>query len=598
MCQSNLLLTIKYVWTRLSSALLKSKIYIIIVSLLVGSLSAEITQSESKKHTLEFPGILSGLFPARFLLLNNNLFITNVHFLDEFYFETSAGKYDTNRICHVGDSPSQEADGSGVWVIKLEGLDLQASRQEVDVWLYSDSAVLSDLFAFDKLKLLAPDSSVPTRIGRAKVVHVPALNRWTGTIVCNKDEHWYDFEFYPTHDRTPDELIFHAHNPSEQVITLLNSLGGFQRQQVRRLADEIGGDEHLAASILFDSCSSGLYGVFLIGVSNICTSMRNVIRGSEAQIIGESESLCDVVEAVSPGYCKAGISERFFTHTNENRESGTPNTYVKLGAGVVTRWLLVRSPSFWETDLMISLLRIPETVSVSTFGAICGGGGFAEADVFLDSVFPSGRPSSEAMSQFLENVLNRTFAKSLGDQRFTLSIYPQSSKWLRYAVDVSGPAHLVTFTPDNYWKRLEIEIMLVNMYQGMAMLVSVPKAQRSFWDPDRPQGPPDTDYKPYDEKDGDLSRLAGTIVATANTIIDIDYARFAVQYAEQAGSWPRYLVRALQTRLKKMGYDPGQIDGLYGKNTAQGIREFQRSRNLTENGQISTSLLRTLKLSR
>jgi hypothetical protein len=60
--------------------------------------------------------------------------------------------------------------------------------------------------------------------------------------------------------------------------------------------------------------------------------------------------------------------------------------------------------------------------------------------------------------------------------------------------------------------------------------------------------------------------------------------------------WPRNLVRAVQGRLKELGFDPGPIDGIYGPKTKNGIMEFQRFKNLKEDGKISNELIGELGL--
>ena len=43
-------------------------------------------------------------------------------------------------------------------------------------------------------------------------------------------------------------------------------------------------------------------------------------------------------------------------------------------------------------------------------------------------------------------------------------------------------------------------------------------------------------------------------------------------------------VSALQSALKERGYDPGQIDGVYGKKTARAVRRFQKDNGLKTDG--------------
>lgn len=45
-------------------------------------------------------------------------------------------------------------------------------------------------------------------------------------------------------------------------------------------------------------------------------------------------------------------------------------------------------------------------------------------------------------------------------------------------------------------------------------------------------------------------------------------------------------VRAIQTRLKELGFDPGIIDGEFGPNTETAVRAFQASRNITVDGDV------------
>ena len=60
--------------------------------------------------------------------------------------------------------------------------------------------------------------------------------------------------------------------------------------------------------------------------------------------------------------------------------------------------------------------------------------------------------------------------------------------------------------------------------------------------------------------------------------------------------WPRNLVRAIQQRLKELGFDPGPIDGIYGLKTRNGIMGFQRSNKLKVDGKISNELIKELGL--
>lgn len=56
-------------------------------------------------------------------------------------------------------------------------------------------------------------------------------------------------------------------------------------------------------------------------------------------------------------------------------------------------------------------------------------------------------------------------------------------------------------------------------------------------------------------------------------------------------TYDRRLVSDTQRQLNRLGYDVGAVDGLYGKGTRKGVRDFQRDQNLSVNGTPSASLL-------
>ena len=43
-------------------------------------------------------------------------------------------------------------------------------------------------------------------------------------------------------------------------------------------------------------------------------------------------------------------------------------------------------------------------------------------------------------------------------------------------------------------------------------------------------------------------------------------------------------VKQLQSRLKEKGYDPGQIDGIFGRKTQRAVKQFQREHDLKADG--------------
>jgi N-acetylmuramoyl-L-alanine amidase len=52
----------------------------------------------------------------------------------------------------------------------------------------------------------------------------------------------------------------------------------------------------------------------------------------------------------------------------------------------------------------------------------------------------------------------------------------------------------------------------------------------------------------------------------------------------------------LQSRLSQLGFDPGKVDGIFGPGTERAVLEFQRNRNLTEDGTAGPEVLTELRL--
>lgn len=53
-------------------------------------------------------------------------------------------------------------------------------------------------------------------------------------------------------------------------------------------------------------------------------------------------------------------------------------------------------------------------------------------------------------------------------------------------------------------------------------------------------------------------------------------------------------VSKIQLELSKAGFDAGEIDGVWGRNTIAAVRAFQRSKNLTETGLVDTATFKSL----
>lgn len=55
-------------------------------------------------------------------------------------------------------------------------------------------------------------------------------------------------------------------------------------------------------------------------------------------------------------------------------------------------------------------------------------------------------------------------------------------------------------------------------------------------------------------------------------------------------------VRQVQRALKDQGFDPGQIDGIYGKKTERAVKRFQKDRNLKADGIVGKKTYQALGL--
>ena len=57
----------------------------------------------------------------------------------------------------------------------------------------------------------------------------------------------------------------------------------------------------------------------------------------------------------------------------------------------------------------------------------------------------------------------------------------------------------------------------------------------------------------------------------------------------------RPTMKQIQKALKNAGYDPGSIDGRYGKKTKDAIKDFQKSKNLKPDGKVGKRTWRSLR---
>lgn len=54
-------------------------------------------------------------------------------------------------------------------------------------------------------------------------------------------------------------------------------------------------------------------------------------------------------------------------------------------------------------------------------------------------------------------------------------------------------------------------------------------------------------------------------------------------------------IRALQARLNTLGFDPGREDGIFGRQTEEAVRDFQRNVGLTSDGIVGSTSLQALE---
>ncbi|EHE7897586.1 hypothetical protein J0V14_004404 [Vibrio parahaemolyticus] len=109
----------------------------------------------------------------------------------------------------------------------------------------------------------------------------------------------------------------------------------------------------------------------------------------------------------------------------------------------------------------------------------------------------------------------------------------------------------------------------------------------------------------YRYRQGDLSRAKRVVEKSRVTIIseatreaeliDQRFKKNANSSKENSRKPPAHLTREVQQLLTSLGYQPGPIDGDYGRGTANAIMAFQRYMNIKQDGLINQSLVSMLR---
>ncbi|WP_352408211.1 peptidoglycan-binding domain-containing protein, partial [Lawsonibacter hominis] len=81
--------------------------------------------------------------------------------------------------------------------------------------------------------------------------------------------------------------------------------------------------------------------------------------------------------------------------------------------------------------------------------------------------------------------------------------------------------------------------------------------------------------------------LALALLFAVNSII-ISQAQSAQAATYRVGSTGSE-VRTIQTKLKNWGYYDGSVDGIYGSQTAEAVKYFQRSNGLSADGIVGAA---------
>jgi len=98
----------------------------------------------------------------------------------------------------------------------------------------------------------------------------------------------------------------------------------------------------------------------------------------------------------------------------------------------------------------------------------------------------------------------------------------------------------------------------------------------------------------YRYRQGNLSSAKRDVEAHRSEVREAAREAAAAEKQQKTSS----LTKKIQLALQSLGYKPGPADGIYGSNTAEAIKRYQRENSLMVSGQVSEELLEQLKFSK
>ena len=88
------------------------------------------------------------------------------------------------------------------------------------------------------------------------------------------------------------------------------------------------------------------------------------------------------------------------------------------------------------------------------------------------------------------------------------------------------------------------------------------------------------------------------LIAALALVFAVNISLIALAQQAQAATYRQgssgEQVRVIQTKLKNWGYYDGAVDGVFGSQTTQAVKYFQRKNGLTADGIVGPATLRAL----